>query len=240
MTFRHLIACAALGIGALTYCASAQTARPDSPMQTAAKQVQTAETGLKAAQALVQKARDKVKAQLLTKPEWAGVKADLTKAEADEKSSERAAIAAVRAKPEYMALVKQRDESQKVRDAARAGAVPGSDVPKVSDAELGEAEQNYMKAGVSMKTMEKQALADDQPYNDAKARMEAANAKLAQLDAEVDEALKNDPDYLQVQQNVVQAQQAVDQAKQQLVQARQSAADQSRSQRSQNSSGSKR
>lgn len=231
MKLSGILAFAAFAVMLTAYQGFGQVNQPKplSPVAEAAKQVQTAEVGLKAAQATLQRAHDKVRDQYLTKPEWAGTKTDLTKAQTDTETMKKNALAAVRAKPEYLALIKQREDAQKVQDQANKSAVPGSDVEKVSDADLAAAQENYIKAGIQMKDMEKQALANDQAYNDAKARLDAANAKLAQLDAEVDDALKTDQDYQQLVQGVTQAQQQVDQAKQQLAQARQQMAQQAAS-----------
>jgi predicted nucleic acid-binding Zn-ribbon protein len=111
----------------------------------------------------------------------------------------------------------------------------------VSDADLATANNNYITASLQMKAIEKQVITDDQALNDANARLDAAKAKLAQLDAEVDESLKNDTDYQALQTAVVTAQQAVDQAQQQLVQTRQQLADQrSQDSKSRSSSSSPR
>ena len=183
----------------------------------AAKAVADAQVVLKKAQADVQKARDKVKTQLKAKPEWSTVTADLAKADAEMKSTQRAAIIAVHNKPEYLDLAKQREDADKVRQAAQ-GTTAGGD--KVSDADLAQATDSFIKAAIQMKAKEKKALADDQAYNDAKARLDGFNAKMAELDAEVDESLKNDTDYQALQQAVATAQQQVDAAKDQLAQAR--------------------
>ena len=220
MSMRSLLLSAIACLIALcSYPAAAQvnTAQP-SPVQVAAKALTDAQVVLKKAQADVQKARDKVKTQLKAKPEWATVTADLAKADADVKSTQRAAIIAVHNKPEYVDLAKQREDADKVRQAAQ-GAAPGTN-DKVSDDDLNKANDTYIKSSIQMKAMEKKGLADDQAYNDAKARLDGFNAKMAELDAEVDDMLKNDTDYQALQQAVATAQQGVDTAQDQLAQAR--------------------
>jgi len=221
MSLRHRVAFAFLCLAAWFACpALAQVGNPpqQSPVQQAAKALQDAQVVLKKAQADQQKARDKVKTQLKAKPEWATVTSDLAKAEADLKTAQRSAINAVHSKPEFVDLQKQKDDANKVRENAQK-ATPGSD-DKVSDADLAAAQDTYIKSTLAMKAMEKKGLADDQAYNDAKARLEGFNAKMAELDAEVDESLKNDTDYQTLVQATATAQQAVDMAKDALAQAR--------------------
>jgi hypothetical protein len=210
-----------------------------SPLAQASKAVVDARLSLIRAQADVQKARDKVKQQLLTKPEWAPVVQELTKAESDAATAKRNAMNAARAKPDYQAAVKKRDEADKVRQQAYAAPGTGTDDTKVSDADLATANNDYMTAALKMKAIEKQTLGDDQALADANARLEAAKAKIAQMDAEIDDSLKNDSSYQQLQQAVASAQQALDSSEQSLKQQREQLSNQARS-RSQSSSNSRR
>lgn len=228
-----------IGSGFLASSASAQnnSNQNQSPTAQASKAVATARVALTKAQQDVQKARDKTKGELLQKPQWAPVKTEFTKAEADVAAAKRAAMNAARSKPEYQALVKERDDADKVRQQANATPQPGADdTTKVSDADLATANNNYITAALKMKAIEKQVVTDDQALNDAMARLDAAKAKMAQLDAEVDEALKNDQPYQELQTAVASAQQAVDQAEQQLTQAREQAASSARQSSQQRSS----
>lgn len=231
MLLRQCLACALLSAGMLIAApASAQqnnnNNQNQSPVAQAAKAVADARLTLKKAQADVQKARDKVKVQLLAKPEWAPVTQELTKAETDLAAAKKAAMTAAHNNPEYQAMVKQRDDADKVRLAANAAPSAGSDDTKVSEADLATASNNYMTAVLKMKAIEKQVIGDDPKIADAGARLDAAKAKMAQLDAEIDEALKNDQDYQNLQMAVATAQQAVDQAEEQLKQTRQQIAEQ--------------
>jgi hypothetical protein len=221
MRWHGLLVCVALvwGLCAVRH-ADAQVNQ--NPVALAAKAVQDAEIVLKKATVDVQRKRDKVKNELKAKPEWAGVAADYTKADTDVKMMHRTVLGAVQAKPEYRELIKQREDAEKVRQAAAKGSADAS-AEQVSDADLAAANDAYFKASLAMKAMEKQALSNDQGLTDANSRLEASKAKLAELDAEVDEALKNDTDYQQLLQAQQTAQQGVDSAKQQLASARQSA-----------------
>ena len=214
------------GLMSLPVAAQNNANRNDSPVAQASKAVQDAQLAVNKAQADLNKLRNKVKADLLTKPEWASVNQELAKAQADMKTAQKNAMTTAQNKPEYKALLAQRDEAQKVRQQSQAAATPGSDDAKVSASDLAKADNDYISAGLAMKAMEKQVLADDQAYNDAKARLDAANSKLAQLDAQVDESLKGDQDYTTAQSGVQTAQDALTQAKEQLVQARQQIAQQ--------------
>lgn len=232
MTLRHHFACALLISGGLVSVpALAQYNRQNQPQQQsplaqANKAINEARTKLRLAQLEVQKVRDKEKTELMKKPEWAPVAAELNKATADVTAAKRAAMGVAENKPEYQALLKDRDAADKVRQQADAPPTPGSDATPVSDADLATANNTYISDSLKMKAIEKQVMTDDPKLNDANARLDAAKAKMAQLDAEVDEALKADQSYIQLQNGVAQAQQQVDQAEQQLQQQRQQLAQQ--------------
>lgn len=237
MSLRYRFVCAFLlagGMGALPAVAQTRNNQNQnqnlSPIAQASRNLIDARRNLHLAQQEVQKVKDKQKAELMKKPEWQPVTAELKKAEEAVNVAKRAAMNSAHAKPEYQAAEKEREAADKVRQQASAPVQPGSDATPVSDADLATANNSYITASLRMKNIEKQVINDDQPLSDANAKLEAAKAKMAQLDAEVDEALKNDQTYMQLQQGVVQAQQQVDQANQQLTQARQSAAQQAASQ----------
>lgn len=241
MTLRHRLACALLISGSVVSVPAFAQYRPNQPQQQsplaqANKAVTDARTKLRLAQLEVQKVRDKEKAELLTKPEWAPITAELNKATADVAAAKRAALDLAHNKPEYQALQKDRDAADKVRQQADATPPPGSDATPVSDTDLANANNTYFADSLKMKAIEKQVLTDDQALNDANSRLDAAKAKMAQLDAEIDEALKADQNYIQLQTAVAQAQQQVDQAEQQLQQQRQQLAQQAAQQAAQRSS----
>jgi hypothetical protein len=226
MIFRSCLAGVVFVLGGLaSYPALGQqtpaTPRQLTPVQTAQKQVVDAEVLLKKAQAALAQAHDKIKAKYLAKPEWAPINAELLKAQNDVKNTHRLALAAVHTKPEYVELAKKREEAEKIQQQAQAAAKPGSDETKVSNEDLAQAFQDSLKYSVNMKSMEQQALSNDQAYIDAMARVEANKAKLAELDAEVDESMKTDTDYQTLQQAVTEAQTQVETAKQAVVAARQ-------------------
>ncbi|HEY2589739.1 MAG TPA: hypothetical protein VGI81_28605 [Tepidisphaeraceae bacterium] len=225
MRLRQCVSRALLSVSLLIAApAMGQTRQPQqqSPLAQASKAVVDARIALNKAQTELQRARDKVKQQLLTKPEWAPVVQEMNKASNDVVTAKRNATNAVHAKPEYQAAAKQRDEADKIRQEALAAPGTGSDDTKVSDTDLATAQNNYMTAALKMKNIEKQSLADDQALADANARLEAAKAKMAQLDAEIDDSMKNDQNYQQLQQSVASAQQQLDQAEQSLKQQRES------------------
>lgn len=229
MSLRSCLACALLIAGGwVASPASAQNNgnQNQSPVAQAAKAVTDARVVLRKAQFDVQKVRDKAKAELMQKPEWAPVTAEVNKATNDVAAAKRAALNTAHNKPEYVAAVKQRDDADKVRQQANAAPQPGADDNKVSDADLATANNNYFTAALEMKKIEKQVMTDDQALNDANARLDAAKSKMAQLDAEVDESLKNDQNFQQLQMAVATAQQQVDQAEQQLQQTKQQIAEQ--------------
>jgi predicted nucleic acid-binding Zn-ribbon protein len=234
MSLRQSLACALLIAGGWVVSpaiAQNYNSQNPSPVAQAAKTVNDARLVLKKAQLEVQKVRDKTKAELMLKPQWVPITAEMNKAQNDVTAAKRAAMNVAHNKPEYMAAAKERDDADKVRLQASATPAAGSDDNKVSDADLVTANNTYITAATTMKKIEKQVMIDDQPLNDANARLDAAKAKMAQLDAEVDESLKTDQAYQQLQMAVATAQQGVDQAEQQLTQARQQMAQQAAQQR---------
>jgi len=216
MITRKTLACALLALSSLAVLpASAQVGRGgfnsganNSASAQAGQAVRDAEKAQRKIAQDITKIKNRIRQQLQSKPEWASVNNDLKKAEQEMKAAEKVVMAKLAKNADYQAALKQREDARKTRDTAT-----GDDLAK--------ADQQYIDAGLKMKQLEKQALADDAAYNDAKTKSDAAQARKKQLDSQVDDALLADPEYPPLQQQLQQAEDQVKQARQQLAQARQ-------------------
>jgi len=186
----------------------------------ASKQVTLIKQDIQKLQLQQNKIRAKLRAQLLAKPEWASINAEVAKAKAAYDAAVKPAMARLRARPEYKALLKKRDDAQAIRDKAN------TDPTSVSNDELNKALRDYQEASIAMIKMEKEALETDPKVTDAKAKYDDAKAKLAQLDSQVNDTIKSDPEYLALEQQITQAKDQLVGAQQQLAQARQQELDQ--------------
>lgn len=218
------LAIAVLGIASLALPLSAQV-RPgqtynpnnnqNSATAQAGKQVNEANLNVQKIQQQIARIKTRVKAQLLAKPEYSSINAEFKRAQKAFDDAKKQALATLHNKPEYQAMVKEREAAMAKRDAA------GSGTGQVSDEELNKANDTVFKDGQALKKMDDRALADDAKYQDAKTKLEAAKAKVDEVDNQVTEALKNDAEYQQDLQSLDQAKQQLEQAKQQLAQAAQ-------------------
>jgi hypothetical protein len=152
---------------------------------------------------------------VLTKPEWASVIAAQKQAQMAVDSAKRAVLNVVQNKPEYKDLTKQREQAQAAMSQANANGSGG-------DADSQKAADEFMKASFAMKQMESTALKDDTKYDEAKKQLEAADAKMRDLDPQVKQALNDDAEYQTAGKALETAKTALDAAKKQLQQAAQS------------------
>ena len=220
MTTRLSLAVAVLAIGAAALPASAQRNssnlnQQNSASQQAGKQVHDAQLAVTKIQMDEAKIRNRVRNELMAKPEWASVLANKRKAEAVLEQARKNALASVQNKPEYKDLMKERETAQAQLASGNSGGA------QLSDEEVQKASGVMVKDGLQIKQMEKAALAEDPKYAEAKAQNDAANAKLTELDAQVEQALKADQEYQQLDQQLAQAKTQLDAAHKQLAQARQ-------------------
>jgi chromosome segregation ATPase len=225
MIARKSFAFAVLGIASLAALpASAQvrsstTYNPNSNQNSATaqagKQVNEARQNVQKIEQQIAKIKTRLRAQLLAKPEFTSINAEFKRAQKVFDDAKKQALALLHNKPEYQAMVKEREEAMAKRDAAGSGGA------QVSDEELNKANDTIFKDGQALKKMEDRTLADDAKYQDAKAKLDAAKSKVDEVDNQVTEALKNDAEYQQELQSLDQAKQQLDQARQQLAQAAQ-------------------
>lgn len=191
------------------------TSSSNSQSAQAGKAVGKAQADLNKLQAETTKITARVRAQILAKPEWAQVVAGKRSAEAAADTARKAALVTVHNKPEYKALLKEREEAQQVVTAFNA---PGSQVPQ---ADFDKASSAIVNDGFAMKKMEMEALKEDEKYKEAAAQLDAANAKMKEVDAQVQASLKDDAEYQNVSKQIDQAKTTLASAQQQLKQARQ-------------------
>jgi len=219
MTIRKSLSTAVLALSLTAVPALAQTSPPrsntNSQSQTAGKAVAKAQIDVNKIQADLNKIRAKVRAQVLQKPEWAQVTNEKKVAEAALEAARKNALNGVHNKPEYKTLQKDRDDAQQVVSQFN---VSGSGV---TQAEFDKASTTVVNNGFAMKNMETAALKDDSKYAEAKTQLEAAEAKMKEVDSQVDVTLKDDQEYQNTAKQLETAKTALNTAKTQLAQARQ-------------------
>ena len=187
----------------------------NSAAQTAGKAVAKAQADVNKLQGELNKSRAKVRAQVLQKPEWATVMNEKKTAETGLATARNAALNTLRNKPEYKTLQKDRDDAQQIVTQFNQ---PGS---QISQAEFDKASTTVVNNGFAMKKMETEALKEDPKYAEANTQLEAANAKMKDVDSQVEVALKDDTEYQNTSKQLEQAKTALTAAKTQLAQARQ-------------------
>jgi chromosome segregation ATPase len=222
MTFRKslstavLALCTAVAVPAMGQTSSTnRNTQQNSQSQQAGKQVAKAQADVNKLQADLSKLRAKVRVQVLQKPEWATVVNEKKAAEATLDQARKVALNTVKNKSEYKQLQAERDAAQQVVAQFNQG---GS---QVTQADFDKASTAVVNNGFAMKKMEQEALKDDTKYAEANTQLEAANAKMKEVDSQVEVALKDDQEYQNASKQLEQAKTALDTAKKQLAQARQ-------------------
>src|SRR6185312_7547458 len=130
-------------------------------------------------------------------------------------AARRTALAALRNKPDYKAMAKEREDAQQIITQFNS---PGS---QISQADFDKASNTMVTDGFGMKKMEMDALKDDPKYAEANTQLETANAKLKEAESQVDVMLKDDQEYQAASKQMDSAKTALTAAKSQLTQARQ-------------------
>jgi hypothetical protein len=194
---------------------SSSRANQNSQSQTLGKAVSKAQADLNKLQTEANKIRARVRTQVLAKPEWAQVMAEKKAAETTVEGARKATMASLKNKPEYKTLAKDRDDAQQI--VAQFNA-PGS---QVSQADFDKASTTMVNNGFAMKKIEGDALKDDPKYAEANTQLETANAKMKEVDSQVQVALKDDTEYQNLDKQLESAKTALASSKTQLAQARQ-------------------
>lgn len=210
-----LALCTVVAVPAMGQSSSTSKTNQNTQSQTAGKAVGKAQADVNKLQTDLNKIRTKVRVQVLAKPEWAQIVNAKKAAEATLDTTRKAALGALRNKPEYKNLQKERDDAQQIVTQFNQ---PGS---QVSQADFDKASSSVVQNGYAMKKMEMDVLKDDPKYAEASTQLEAANAKMKDVEAQVDVALKDDQDYQNTSKQLDQAKSALAAARTQLAQARQ-------------------
>jgi hypothetical protein len=217
MTIRRLfvISFAALSLAAVPSFAQMSSSSSSTNTQNAAtaqagKAVAKAQADVNKIQSDMVKIHARIRAQMLAKPEWSAVVNARKQAEQNLDQVKKTVLATIRNKDDYKNLAKEREQARQTM--SEAGADPSSpEVQKAAD--------TYVKDGFAIKQMEMAALKDDPRYDDAYKQLEAADAKMKELDAQVDQAQKDDPEYQTAEKQLETAKTALAGARTQLAQA---------------------
>ena len=160
----------------------------------------------------MKKLNARVAAKYEGKDEWETAKTNLKKAETDYEASRKKAMAKLYASPEYKAA---KDKQLKAEQAIAAQTAAGN---KANDKAMEKAQQDRLDAGLALRKLETDALAADPKIAENKTKLAEAKKAWEALQDEVKEALKQDPEYLALEQQLEQAQVQVDQMKASLAQ----------------------
>jgi chromosome segregation ATPase len=170
------------------------------------------------------KMKTRVSAKYEGKEEWETAKTNLKTAETAYEKSRKAAMAKLYASPEYKAA---KDKQLKAEQALAAQQAAGT---KANDKAVEKAQQDRLDAGLALRKLETDALAADPKIAENKAKVAEAKKAWDALQDEVKEALKQDPEYLALEQQLTGAQEQVAQMKLSLQQAQASEAQSRRQQ----------
>jgi chromosome segregation ATPase len=170
------------------------------------------------------KMKTRVAAKYEGKEEWETAKTNLKTAEAAYEKSRKAAMAKLYASPEYKAA---KDKQLKAEQAIATQQAAGA---KANAKAMEKAQQDRLDAGLALRKLETDALAADPKIAENKAKVAEAKKAWEALQDELKEALKQEPEYLALEQQLEAAQGAVDQQKQSLAQAQASEAQNRRQQ----------
>ena len=182
------------------------------------RQIKEAEAEVNRIRGEMKKMTTRVSVKYEGKEEWETAKAALKKAETEYETASKKAKAKLYASPEYKAA---KDKQLKAEASLAAQQAAGS---KANDKAMEKAQQDRLDAGLALRKLETEALAADPKIAEAKTKQAEAKKAWDALQDEVKEALKQDPEYMALEQQLEQAQAAVEQQKVALQQAQASEA----------------
>lgn len=181
------------------------------------RQIKEAEAEVNRIRGEMKKMTTRVAAKYEGKEEWETAKTALKKAETEYETASKKAKAKLYASPDYKAAKDKQLKAEAVLAAQAAGS-------KANDKAMEKAQQDRLDAGLALRKLETDALAADPKIAEAKAKHAEAKKAWDALQDEVKEAVKQEPEYLALEQQLEQAQAAVDQQKVALQQAQASEA----------------
>lgn len=177
------------------------------------RQIKEAEAEVTRIRGEMKKMNTRVAAKYEGKEEWETAKTNLKAAESAYEKSRKAAMVRLYASPEYKAA---KDKQLKAEQAIAAQQAAGA---KANAKAMEKAQQERLDAGLALRKLETDALAADPKIAENKTKLAEAKKAWEALQDEVKEALKQDPEYLALEQQLEQAQAAVAQQKQAMQQA---------------------
>ncbi|HEY8751484.1 MAG TPA: hypothetical protein VIM11_26120 [Tepidisphaeraceae bacterium] len=204
----------ALVLGMTGAICSTGSAADNSATAAAGKQVHSAATAADAARMDLNKIRARIRIQLAVQPQWSATMKELHDAQTAFEEARHAAMAALVKDPNYQHLVSSRDQTQATLSTAANAA-------NQDDTQIQKAGDLMVQQGFEIKRLENQALANDDRYQQTKARLDVARKKADDLDLEAARAMTTDPAYEPAMQRLNTAEQQLQSARQQLAQAAQ-------------------
>lgn len=176
----------------------------------ARKRISEMQAELKELKAEREKMKEAVLAELLEEDKWKDTASKHKKAKAAYESAKKKALAALKAKPAYKALAKERD-ALAARQDELSGKTRGADPDEIARVGTALAEK-----GTALKNMEKEAVEQDEKTLTAKDALAAAEKEKKALDAKVEDELLSDADYDALEVKVEQSQTQIASAREQL------------------------
>ncbi len=184
---------------------------PDPAMIEARKQLKLAEAEVTRVRGDMGKIKTRFAARYEGKAEWEEAQKNLKKAEAAYTAANKKALNKLQQSKEYQAL----REKQLMADE-QVTAMQGK--AKVDKKLLDKALQDRTDAAIQMRKLEAQLVQDDPALTAAKENRATANKTWEALQEELDEAVKQDPDYQALEAEMETAQANVEQVKASLQQ----------------------
>ncbi len=208
MTWRmaSIMVLAVAGIAALPAGAVPPNQPKINPMASQVKAVADAKAALDKAQAQVLAIRKRVSSVFELRPDFRAAKENLETSKAEYEAASKSVQDRLHLSAEYKALVARRDKAQALLDGSARRDIPSSDdAPKLTDEEVAAAGHERADAGTAIKKMERDAEQNDASFLSAKQKYTEARQTWDNLQAQVDDALKLDPEYAPAEQAVTQA-----------------------------------
>jgi chromosome segregation ATPase len=207
---------------------------PDPALQEAQRQLKEAKAGVSKVRGDMSKIKTRFASRYEGKSEWEDAQKAYKKAEAEYNAANKKALQKLQNSKEYKAL----KEKQAKADAQ---VTELQDKPKVDKKVLDKALQDRTDAAIAVRKMETALVKDDATLTAAKEKLDDAKKTWEALQEEMDEAVKQDPEYQALEAELEAAQANVEQVemgiKQQQMAAREARRAAQESERQSRSSG---
>lgn len=190
----------------LTFSTTAALAGPSEKTIQCRKDLLAAQSALKVAQADYEKDVDVVRKKLAQTPDWKAASESLSKAQAEYDTASKAALETVHKSKDYLTAARLRDEAEAKLKAA------GTDLT-IKPEVLSAATAQRMTAVGTIKGLEDAALGSDARVIAAKSALEAAKAKMVELNALLETQCADDKACQEKKTALDEGQKKVDEAK---------------------------